>query len=160
MKTRIYKGIEYTIEGKNIVIQKDGANTLIPLEWGEGASDTLRRYLSGKERAKKVPIVVVANNTFGDYWKNCHMGALKVTKTDERTYIHIRYKELEIQFDCYKHPFHLAAHILKGTDRNIREKIEIISNFKSYGFRAGEDFRITEKGVFAVTLDPQDVVDE
>ena len=58
--------------------------------------------------------------------------------------------------ECYKHPFHQAANILKGSTRNVKEKIFKLKNFKSYGLICGIGYRVTDKGVLVCSIEEEE----
>jgi hypothetical protein len=90
------------------------------------------------------------NNKFGKKWRNCWAGEISVDVIDSEVKLLIRYKDEVIIIDCYKHPFHLGAGVLKGSDELISKNISIIKEFQSRGLRAGRNYLITAKGVYEV----------
>lgn len=155
MKRKVVNGIPYDIIGKHVIFNHDNKLHRVEMEMGTSAAKTIDTYIRKYKRDEKdnKTILNYSNNKFGDYWKNCHMGEIKVTKEDDQIYLHIKYKNYSTKVECYKHPFHMASAILKGNDQWIREAFEVIAEFQSENLKAGVDYTISPKGVFLVTTD-------
>lgn len=147
---RKYQGIPYEIVGDTVHFIYNNEPYVIKLEWGESASKTIDKYI--KNRDKKETVLIYSNNRFGNWWKSCHMGEIKVTEENDQVYLHIRYRELYLKVECYKHPFHLAAAILRGTDDFIRKSFKEVEKFQSKGWKAGKDYTISPKGVLPIGI--------
>lgn len=150
---RKYRGIPYEIVGDTVHFIYNNEPHVVKLEWGESASKTIDKYirrLNQDNQDKKETVLVYSNNRFGNWWKSCIMGEIKVTKEDGEIYLHMRYKELYLKVECYKHPFQLAAAILRGTDDFIRKSFKQVEEFQSKGWKAGKDYTISPKGVLPI----------
>jgi len=146
-----YKGITYEVRENIIYFTYEGIEYTLPAEYGKRASLTMYSFVCHLRKEQTKPVLITyTNNSFGDYWKNCWAGEFKVVKIEEELYLKVRFNFVELTIECYKHPFHLAADILRGVDRVIWERFEQILSFQHDNLKAGIDYKISPKGVYLI----------
>jgi len=147
-KKRIYQGIPYDIIGTHVIFNYDNQIRSAQLELGKGAAKTIATFIS--QHDAKVPLLSYSNNHFGDWWKSCWYGEIKVTKENDQLYVHLRYQEQILKVECYKNPFHLATAVLKGDKEFIQESFKQIQIFQKQKLKAGVDYTISHKGILSL----------